>query len=581
MKSILTSTLLAVAVAASAQDITFKNAEGLFKNTATLSEVESINHSMDENGQPIVNVSLKNGAIYSSPAEQVQFTNGEAEDILKTERFANMIKVKEYEHISDLKFGDFAGVFHEEDYSVDEFIQKSYSLISKLSSSFMDILSTETKVKLNLLALTNGTTADNIRIHVSDIIYVGEDGESKKVPLSARLIYPYCVTKNTLSLNRMYIENHVTIFQKDSEPTSIFSPYSPSGVCANGYLVVQPDLLGWGTTRQYTQIYIDKDLNGSAIAYSAVAAKQYVEWSSSRDTYGVRFAPRASIINVGSSQGASSALSGTYYIENKLDKSQYSIPELSETRLCAGAYNMHLCMDKFCETDDMVYACKMPMLVAGAFATHGADFAPYTIHDYFNPLMKTYSYSSKDATTGAETLCGTPWQILDLKIQSSLAVEASLYKAFPSDKTPRTPSLKKMMSEELIKTDGDHNYLDWENPKLAVLNKFLESNNFASKDVWTPKARIQMVHAKNDDIIPYATAEEFYNNQNYSTGSLSLINFTTLDEVPEIKFAGVSSSYAVHMVTCFEWILSEVTGIPISMINDQLKDMIANQPKAE
>lgn len=574
MKKFFTTVLLAVAVVASAQDISFKNTEGLFTGTVSLNELESINHSFDENGQAIVNVSLKNGAIYSNPVDKVEVTNGVSDDILKTERFANMIKAKEYESFSDLNFGDFVGVFHEEDYTVDDFMSKSYAIIKMLGASLMDLINIETKVKIAALALANGTTSEDIRIHIADIVYVGEDVSGRKIPLSARLIYPYSQKKNNFSLNKIYIENHVTIFAKNSEPTSAFSSFTSSGVCTNGYLVVQPDLLGWGTTRQCTQMYIDKDINGSAIAYSVVASKQFTEWSQTRENYGAKLSEKATVINAGSSQGASSALSGTYYMENKLDKSIYKIPELSETRLCAGAYNMHLCMDKFCEIDDMIYACKMPMLVAGAFAAHSAEFAPYTIHDYFNPLMKEYSYSTVDKKTGATIPCGTAWQILDLKIQSSFAVEGALYTAFPSDKTPNTPSLRKMMAADVMKTVGGQNYLDWENPKLALLDVFLQKNNFASKEVWTPKSKIELLHAKNDDIIPYDTAEEFYNNQNYRNGVSDIINFTSLDEVPMLMGSG---SYAVHMVTCFVWILAEVTGLPASMINDQLKEMLAGK----
>lgn len=571
MKKFFTIAFLAVAFVASAQDISFKNTEGLFTGTVSLNELESINHSFDENGQAIVNVSLKNGAIYSNPVDKVELSNGSPEDILKTERFANMIKAKEYGSISDLDLGDFVGVFHEEDYTVDDFMTKSYRIIKALSASMMDIIDIETKVKIAALALANATTSEDIRIHIADIVYVGEDISGRKIPLSARLIYPYNQKKNNLNINKIYIENHVTIFAKNSEPTSAFSSFTSSGVCTNGYLVIQPDLLGWGTTRQCTQMYIDKDINGSAIAYSVVASKQFVEWSQTRENYGVKLSDKATIINAGSSQGASSALSGTYYLENKLDKGKYNIPELSETRLCAGAYNMHLCMDKFCEEDDMIYACKMPMLVAGAFAAHSNEFAPYTIHDYFNPLMKEYSHSTVDSKTGAVIPCGTAWQILDLKIQSSFAVEGALYTAFPSDKTPNTPSLKKMMASDLIKSVGGQNYLDWENPKLALLDAFLAKNNFASKDVWTPKSKIEMLHAQNDDIIPYDTADEFYNNQNYRNGLSNIINFTSLEQVPSLMGTG---GYAVHMVTCFIWILSEVTGLPASIINDQLKSML-------
>ena len=572
MKKIFTFVLLCVAIAVSAQDISFKKTEELFTDKIPLNEMRSIESSIDDDGQGIITVESKNGAIYSCPVDDIEFSNEAIDAILSTPRFAGMTKVKEYQNFGDLELGDLVGVFHEEDYDLDTFIGKSYAILKMLGASILDIVSAEMKLKTGLLAVSCGAKTEDIRIHIADIIYVGEDVSGNKIPLSARLIYPYNTNKNNLSVNKIYIENHVTIFQKNAEPTSAFSTFTSSGVCTNGYLVIQPDLLGWGSTRQCTQMYIDKEINGSAIAYSVVASQQFAEWSQTRDTYGIKIANNAGIINAGSSQGASSALSGTYYIENILDKSRYKIPELTETRLCAGAYNMKLCMDKFCELDDMIYACKMPMLIAGAFAAHADEFAPYTIHDYFNPLMKTYFHSGTDKTTGEPIPYGTPWQILDLKIQGSFAVEGALSTAFPSDVTPKTPSLKKMMSSELIKTGADGNYLDWENPKMVKLEAFLQKHNFASKDIWTPKAKIELLHAKNDDIIPFETAEEFYNNQNYRNGMSNVINFTQLDEVPSI----MSGSYAVHMVTCFVWLLSEVSGLPASTINELLKSMLAN-----
>lgn len=565
MKKLSTLILLAVAaVTASAQEIRFEGVKGNFNTAMAIPEMIGLTHGVDENGSPTITIESRNGAIYTSPAEGVNINT-----TLRTEpnargKFQNITKVIEYTDIDELECGDFMGYADELDFDLENYVKESYALASTFGVRMDSIILPYVKANAQILALKNGLAVNDIRFHACDIIYVGLDNMGNKVPLSARMLYPYNKNRNNLMLTDIYLDNHVTIFRTGLEPTGAFSYFSPGPVCSKGYLVVQPDLLGFGSTLASSQLYVDNAVNGAGSAYAIVAAQQFAKWMQNRPC-GFRINPNAPLINAGASQGASTALSTTYFIEKVLDKTKYNIP-LKETRLAAGAYDMKLCMDKFCEADSIVYGCKIPMLIQGVAVGHHdllkkEDGTEYTIHDYFAPHAKTFQYTHTDGVN-----YGTIWQILDKKTTLAPVIEGCLAYAFNcGPKAPKRASFRKMLAPDMFIGEGEDVKLNWDCDKLKCLQKYFDLNDYTSTDLWIPTSKITLVAAPTDDIVPYENATKFYETMSPYN---SQIRLSTLNQLPP-PF-GALAAYGDHMMVCFVWILAEITGLPVEVVNQIL-----------
>ena len=554
---------------ASAQDITIKAASNKLHDIHSLVELDTISHSEDAEGNFYVNIKMQNGAVYTFNVDDVTETYTESrDDVLRRGRYADMVYAKSFKSVSELNKGDLIGVFSESDYSTSEFVDAVYKNLANYGiGSISSLFTGSVSANVTLLALQKLVPSSSIRFHVVDIAYVGADIDGSNIPLSARLIYPYGVG-NRFSLSGVCIDNHVTVFERNQEPSSMFSPFSLAGLSSKGNLVIQPDLLGYGISDNRSQMYVDRDINGSGVAYSLVAATQYAEIAADKED-GFTLSPDASVTNYGSSQGASTALHGTYFIENKLDKRVLKgLPKLTDTHVCAGAYDMKLAMDAFCSDDTLTYSCKLPMFLAGAVIAHSdairdPEGKPYKVTDFFNPALSDVVFTNVFGKTG------NLWQLIDYKTQ----FEGIFARYFGSPVAPQRGSFAKIIARDMYKPGSDgRNVLDLDNPKVKALGPILAMNDLTNPDMWIPQSDITMIHGDNDEIIPYACSTKLLSNMSQSMKQRGhTCTLKTLNDVPAINV-----NFGPHMISCFVWIISELTGISVDLVYPLLKSQIGS-----
>lgn len=569
MKRNLLLAIFSIAVlSVSAQDLTIKATSNRLHDVHSLKELDNISHDVDAEGNPCVSIEMRNAAKYTFPADDITaFYSETRDDILKRGRYANMVYAKTFNSIDELNKGDLIGVFNEQDFSTDEFTDAVYKNLANYGvGSISEVFTTAVSANVTALALQNLMPASSIRFHVVDIAYVGEDYDQTKIALSARLIYPYSTGSRRLRISNISIDNHVTVFERFQEPTYVFSPFSLSALSSKGHLIIQPDLLGYGISENRSQLYVDRDVNGSGVAYSLVAATQYAKIAVNKKD-GFALSSSATVSNLGSSQGASTALHGTYFIENKLDKSLLStLPKLKETRVCAGAYDMKHAMDVFCHDDTLTYSCKLPLFIAGSVIAHGdvirdQEGNPYKVKDFFNPAINDIIFTNMYGKTG------NLWQLIDYKTQ----FEGMFARYFGSPVAPARGSLAKILASDMIKTGADgYNALDYDNPKMKALEPILDMNDLTNPELWIPQSDLVMVHGDNDEIIPYTCSTKMRANmENRMKQSGHTCTMKTLNGVPAI-----SVSFGPHMISCFVWLVSELTGLSTDIIFPIMKDKI-------
>lgn len=567
-KNLLLAVLSFSVLSVSAQDIIVKATSNKLHEVHSLKELDNISHGTDAEGNPCVTIEMRNAAKFTFPADDITASYTETrDDVLKRGRYANMVYAKTFDSVDELNKGDLIGVFNEQDFSSDEFVDAVYKNLGNYGvGNIASVFTTAVSANVVALAAQNLLPSSSIRFHVVDIAYVGEDYDHSNIALSARLIYPYSTGSRRLTISNISIDNHVTIFERNQEPTYVFSPFSLSALSSKGNLVIQPDLLGYGISDNRSQMYVDREINGSGVAYSLVAANQYAKLAVNKSD-GFVLSNNASVTNLGSSQGASTALHGTYFIENKLAPELLStLPKLRETHVCAGAYDMKHAMDVYCHDDSLTYSCKLPMFIAGSVIAHGdivrdPDGNPYKVTDFFNPALNDIIFTNMFGKTG------NLWQLIDYKTQ----FEGIFARYFGSPVAPARGSFAKILASDMYKVGPDgYNVLDYDNPKMKALDPILTMNDLTNPEVWIPNSDLLLVHGDNDEIIPYTCSTKMQSNMEYLMkigGHTCTVK--TLNDVP-----AVNVSFGPHMISCFVWLISELTGLPVEVVYPILKDQI-------
>lgn len=581
MKKILSTALLAASITASAQELHFDGVQGIFNSDKAVSEIRSYEVKNNEAGVPTIYMKLWNGAEYTAPATDVTITSTTRSVPSLSSKFNDLKYVaKEFQDIDDLEFGDFIGVSNDEIYDFDGFINLFYNMMYGYGIDPYTTYKPLLQAVLATFTLKNSVMIENIRFHSFSVMYVGADPDGKKIPLTARFIYPYNINEsNPVHLDGFYVDNHCTVQQKTYEPSNYVWPFYAAPICVKGLFSILPDLVSFGSSAGYSQQFIDKDVNGSGVAYSIVAAQQFVEWQQQNDMAEFTMDENPSVINAGTSQGATSALSGTYFIENKMDKTKYNI-NLAETHISSGAYDMKSCMDWYAKQDNIVYSVKIPIFFMGLMSAHhdmlkSSTGKQFYINDFFSPRA-AFVYTDADGKTW-----GNIWQCLDnYRFNGNLAVSHTCSAmAFYGGKNPgANPSIHNMLASDVftVKDPTAENFydsgLDWNCDKLKAIKAFMDQNNFTNPRLWKPVAPIKLTATRADDMIPVSNTTSFFMNMLlFNQG----IQMELTEDVPNV-FGEYQSSYGAHMAFCMVWYLSEITGLPVNVINELMKSILSD-----
>lgn len=531
--------------------------------------MKSFQHTNVDGDDKIVIDMISGAKITLDPSAKTSIDAVDVDHAYRQGRLSNLKVYSLSSKLSSFKRGDFIGVFHEDDYSADEFGPAAYS--DGALAMFSSLFTAGVTLNISTLATRNRVDKSRIRFHVADIVYASVDTDGEPLALSARLVYPYIVD-GSMRISTMYLDNHFTIFEESGAPTAQFgTSCGLTGMASRGYLVIQPDLIGFGASASRTQQYVDQTVIPTAVADCLLAAKSYADMTTSNSKIPtINLSSSAQLINTGASQGASTALGLQYYMENKITTAERrKLPSLKETRICAGAYNMVGTLDYFVKNDTLLYAPIFPLMVQGAIVAHPdimkySDGTPMRVHDFFSPELEDFKLDmSYFGVEGQYTI----WEILNSKKQGSSFLTFYLPLFYGGMKPDYTSYVlvHKMLADGMLNEVAPDKYeLNRDDERVQALLKVLEYSNLSDPEKWVPKTKITMTHASDDTWVPYINSSEFYDNMNAQGANLS---FTTLEK---------SADIGNHGIICYIWILSELYRLPTPVVMTVVRSLMSS-----
>lgn len=482
--------------------------EGNTYKSLPVKEIESVSHIENSEGKGIVAYKMLGGATYNFCTDT---TSTVIHELLP--------------NLNDYKPGDLYRILEEHRYTANEFIDEVYDPNSTLYSYF------NSAAKANHALLAVGR---DVKYMAYDIEYVSTDVDGAKILLSGRVLFPYSDSRLfPVRLTNIYLDNHYTMFANRQAPSESFENSQLAGMCTKGYLQVMPDFLGFGSSGNRTQLFVDSENMARHNIDCIKAALKLVKAKA------IPLNKDYQIINAGGSQGAAVALGVHRYIEEKLSIADKAILPIKETRAMAGPYDLVLTLKEYCRWEKLVYSPVIPCLVQSMKIAHPTELEGYGVNDFFCEDFGNYRY--------ARYKNRTIWELLDSKEYDSWDIRFALFERFGDGKTYSLFS--PMMDKSMLNVDGT---IDEGNPKFQALSKAFGYSNNA--EGWAPISKVTLFHAEDDDIVPYANSAAAYDGMKKHNFNANVTHYK------------VNNTGLGHTAVCGIWYLSELMGIDINLL---------------
>lgn len=372
-------------------------------------------------------------------------------------------------------------------------------------------------------------------IEVYNISYVSTDIDGSKILLTERVCYPHDPIRTPdICINKVYLYNHFTQTWEGDAPTAGGTFHVNCGIVFRDYMVIMPDGLGFGSTRNRAQVFLDADnvarwhLDG--LRAGLQLAKE-VE-APLAEGYG--------IINAGASQGGAAAMAVQRYYDTMLTDEERAQMPITETRVFAGPYNPSETVDKHAKDDVLAFPQLEPLLIQGCMLSHPDDFTdeagkPYDIKDYLSELCLNYRCPQYENMTFLESL-------------ESKKLDGTASATLCYIMCDMVPTFRKIIAPDLFTPSGE---LDYSCRKMQVLSKVLERSNLVGG--WTPRNKVTLCHCADDNIVPVASSDAIY-------------DYWTKQGCNKISYDRIESSGYDHITSSWIWISSELTGLSMNAV---------------
>jgi pimeloyl-ACP methyl ester carboxylesterase len=301
----------------------------------------------------------------------------------------------------------------------------------------------------------------NKRIHIVKIVYHTTDPSGNPILASGAIFYPEADASFTklgtiLGVHYTYGANYEVPSEKMAVTEGLFSLF--------GYAVVAPDYIGYGASKDKVHPYYDVLSTGQVCADMLLAAKEYFASVSRKMSHKVTV--------MGYSQGGQASLSFLKFVETQeLYRDAFVIDQVFAG---GGAYDLIKSYDTFVKKDYSSQPVTIPLLVLGL--NYGDSLNLDLTKMFAEPLLSNYEewIISKKYTTDE--------------------VSAKMGET----------QLTKIMAPEAFDTT---------NPNTIKFRKSLKNNSlivYGKITDWVPKAKITLLHATKDTIVPYENTESAY-----------------------------------------------------------------------
>ncbi|MEI6898678.1 MAG: lipase family protein [Bacteroidota bacterium] len=301
----------------------------------------------------------------------------------------------------------------------------------------------------------------NKRVRIVSIIYKTIDPSGNPILASGAIFYPEAdagfVNYGTiLGLHYTYGANYEVPSEKMGTTEGLFALF--------GYVIVAPDYIGYGASRDKVHPYYDVISTGQVAADMLLATKEYFASISKKISHHVTV--------MGYSQGGQASLCFLKFVETTpLYAGAFVIDQVFAG---GGGYDLIKSYDTFVKKDYSSQPVTIPLLVLGL--NYGDSLHLDLTKMFAEPLMSHYQdwILSKNYTTDEiSTMMG------ETKLTKIMASEA----------------------------------FDTTNPNTIKFRQSLRNNSlivYGKITDWVPKAKITLLHATEDTIVPYENTQSAY-----------------------------------------------------------------------
>jgi len=301
----------------------------------------------------------------------------------------------------------------------------------------------------------------NKKVKIVSIVYNTLDPKGEPILASGAIFFPcadidYERLGSILALHYTYGANYEVPSEKMGVTEGLFSLF--------GYIVVAPDYIGYGASRDKVHPYYDVGTTGQVSADMLLAAKEYFASIS-------RKMPHKTTV-MGYSQGGQASLAFLKFVETTpLYQDAFVIDQVFAG---GGAYDLIKSYDTFVKKDYSSQPVTIPLLVLGL--NYGDSLNLDLSKMFAEPILSHYQgwILSKDYTTDqVSTMMGET-------------------------------RLTKIMAPEAFDTN---------NPNTKKFRNSLKNNSlivYGKITNWAPKAKVTLLHATEDTIVPYENTESAY-----------------------------------------------------------------------
>ena len=374
--------------------------------------------------------------------------------------------------------------------------------------AFVDQLRREAEEQQDGGAMTRTTMPEpTFAYRYVDFNYESIDEQGKPVTLSARVCWGMNISGQEISPKYMALCPHSTIASDYETPTKDGS--LENALLQGDRLLIMPDYLGYGATKDRVHPYINHDLcTRNSIDALKAGYKVFADLSK------VPMDPEWKLYVIGCSQGGANSLAIHKWLDTHLDFAQRWRFEYS---YCAcGPYSPVVTFQEYFKQKKLDYPIVLPLTLKAMFAAYPEILGKWKEEDFYSETylkhksVVDYMISSKEYTSGS--------------------INKEIFKMFPHKGEAGIKDGAQIWLTDILNPE----VMNPESEMSKALFQCLDKNDLTKG--WTPVHPIHLYHGKSDTIVGFANSEAVM---------AAFPDMATLD----VSLAGTDG----HLITCAKW----------------------------
>ncbi len=350
--------------------------------------------------------------------------------------------------------------------------------IEKLTKIRDNFLSNVQNVK-DSLERVHGTNGISYFYNIHRYTYRSEDQYGNRVTLSAMAAWPYYILPwgaYDYDPDDIMLFEHYTIGSDEEAPTNSRETQTVAIFMSHEDLVIAPDLIGYGQTRDSVHLYLNHDVTAKN---SVDAIQAGIDVFNKYKTSNTELEKDWGLYVVGMSQGGASALAVQKYFDTHTDEAEKF--RFKAAICCSGPYSPSATIQHYIDSGK------------------GLEF-PFVIPMTTKSMRASYP------------------ELRSKYMESEFYTDEYITDAMPH--IDKLFQYKESTNKEISKEIARRLHLSDDSVKISDIfnSKALDPNSQINKDMmaalkkndlvtgWTPKHKIYLMHGRDDEVVPYINA---------------------------------------------------------------------------